>query len=788
MSDFLEFAQTLQMALKSRLMYTAAHPRSEAALDALTANVEGWLREKPTFHVAASGGKVFVDSQPFEGQSIHLTAVARTLADRQISGVIFSQGVTRDEISELLELFSLKPPKIEERGGAARILEERNLQHIRLGQTQYREVREGEGGKEDHGGPSMHPLTVPAGEGGKGPTGEGPGGTRADEAPGPAGPSPTSHGPKEDQPPMDPVKAMADQWSREFAELLERSRAQGGAEGGLADLSPLAQCLAATGLGDGFPTAQQMEALRGSLLGLLPDEILDVVGALDSLPPSPAGLRMGLHALAPEAFAKAATDLIEGGGGSGPGWERLRERLHGILSHSSAFQSLLAGLEQELRMRGLGLSNLQELVQRLDWDTRGLDEQIRMVLERDHLWKLSQNQRVDFLRQLLSEGRAETFAAVLDMLVKALSSDFAPRREMAARTLAAVAGWLHRPGLPSECEGPFFQGLAAHFAWEPIASIHHASREAFGAALEGLIERGEPGQGLLILQELESLCQFMESQDPWRLEALAWLRERLAQPAALLRVMELLHTATPETLLTEFIPFLEAVGPRAGELLVEVLGEEQDRKRRIRLMEVIRGLGDLAKPAVHASLDSEKWYLVRNTLNLLADMGDVDSLEPAKACLRHPDGRVKRAAVRAVWKLGGPEAAPALISAFHISDPETLLEIMFAFGQIRATAAVPLLGQFLNEKRMPERLRVRAAETLGLIGDPSAIEPLVEVVRRKGRFITSAEPTGLRVAGCRALASLGSPRALEALRQLVGSEPRNSDRPLLQEVLDGAKP
>lgn len=766
MSDFLEFAQTLQMAIKGLAMYTAAHPRSRAALESLTANIEGWLAEKPTFHVAASGGKVFVDGQPFEGQSLHLASTARMLADRQISGVIFSRGVTSDEVAELLDLFTLKPPRIEERGGAAKILADRNLQHIRLGQTQYREVREGEGGPESGTGPAMDPITVPA--------------EMAEQEPAPQRP------PMEAPEAGDPVKALAEQWSRDLAGLLEKGRPDG-AGGGL-DLGSLANAMSVLGLGEGFPSAPQMEALRTALLGLEPDGILDIVGSLHTLPLAPAGLGMGLKALVPEAFGRASCDLIAGGMGAGPGWEILRERLHGILGANDSFQALLASLEQELRRRGLSLTNLQELVARLDWETMGLDERIRLVLEQDHLWRLSEKQRLQFLRTLLEEGREEAFSAVLDLLLKGLACDVPPRREMAARTLAGTAAWLHVPGLPAACEGHLFEGLSAHFAWEPLASIHHATREAFGAAVAAVIERGEPGQALHLVQELENLCRFMENGDPWRAEALAWLRERLGQPEALRRVLELLHTATPETLLTEFIPFLEAAGSRAGEMLVEVLGEEQDRKRRGRLMEAIRGLGDLAMPAVHASLGSDKWYLVRNTLNLLADMGDVDALEPAQACLRHADGRVRRAAVRAAWKLGGPSAAPALAALFPQTDPETQLEILFAFGQIRAAGAVPLLGQYLNDRRMPEKLRIRTAETLALIGEAAALPFLEDAVRRKGRFFTTAEPTELRVAGCRAMAALGTPQALATLRRLVEREPRNADRPFLQEVLDGILP
>jgi HEAT repeat protein len=89
---------------------------------------------------------------------------------------------------------------------------------------------------------------------------------------------------------------------------------------------------------------------------------------------------------------------------------------------------------------------------------------------------------------------------------------------------------------------------------------------------------------------------------------------------------------------------------------------------------------------------------------------------------------------------------------------------------------------------MPEKLRARAAETLGLIGDPSALPFLEELLRRKGRIFTTAEPTEVRLAAGRALVSLGSEPASSTLRYLVSREPRNNDRPLLQALLEQLRP
>lgn len=152
MSTFLELAQTLQMAIKALQMYTSAHPRSQEALKTLAGSVTDWLKERPELQMAASSGKVFVDGTPIEGNSLHLAALVRQLSERQISGFIIQRGVPVEELLAMLEILILKPAKLEEMGGVAKVLAGRNLRYITLSQTQYREVREGEGGAEDKGG------------------------------------------------------------------------------------------------------------------------------------------------------------------------------------------------------------------------------------------------------------------------------------------------------------------------------------------------------------------------------------------------------------------------------------------------------------------------------------------------------------------------------------------------------------------------------------------------------------------------------------------------------------
>ena len=77
MSEFLDLVQGIQFALKAQLMYTSGHPRARSAIQALGAIMGEWLATKPSLHLAASNGRLFLDGAPFEGKHLHLTAMAR---------------------------------------------------------------------------------------------------------------------------------------------------------------------------------------------------------------------------------------------------------------------------------------------------------------------------------------------------------------------------------------------------------------------------------------------------------------------------------------------------------------------------------------------------------------------------------------------------------------------------------------------------------------------------------------------------------------------------------------
>jgi hypothetical protein len=581
------------------------------------------------------------------------------------------------------------------------------------------------------------------------------------------------------------VDALAEQWRDQLGRIPYRSILEGPVPP--ANLAFLAGTGPARNMGEQFPPAPQVEGLRRALLTLAPEQALAVVAGLDTLPPGHRGMRMGFQSLAVEAFTRAGAALIAGGAP----WERVRETMYGTVRYSPQAHAMVTALERELRGRGVSpdqVAKLQDLIQQLDWENQTMEEKLRQVLELEKLWTLSLDQRLRFLRQLLDEGRTDHLLQVLDLLLATLRQDNPSRREMAAQTLTGVARWLAGPGLPAGAEERLAQGLGWHFLQEPLLHIHRATTESLGLLLTHQVHQGGHQRALGLLHVLAERCAHQDPPVDWRKAALVRLGERLAEPALLRQVAELLHGASPEALNEDLVPFFAALGRPAAQTLMDLLGEEPDRKRRGRLLEVLRALGAAALPAIQEGLASESWYLVRNALNLLGEVGEPSAMNQAARCLLHADDRVKLAAARALYKVGGPAAVPTLLAALSRTDPETQLEIMFGLGQLRAAQAVPNLGAFAQDRRNPGRLRVRAVETIGQIGEPGSVPVLVDLARRKGRIFTSAEPLEVRLAACRALVALGTLEAKVALGHLVAEEPKHKDRGALQRVLDELRP
>lgn len=783
MSDFLQLAQSLAVALKALQMYTAVHPRAQEGLAAAHGVLDRWLLHQDRLQFVVTGTKAFVDGQVQDTRSPHVAALVRLVSERGISGFVFERGVRPDEILVFLEGLGTKPAKLEEQGGFEALLRSSGVVNIKLSQTRYQEISEGE-----NFGAEKAPALSPA-------------------PPAQASPSPENL-----------VKFIREALLASIAKGATSTsgstqRATGapsfgtaagaassgtlggdsGSTGGLfedggsgalsgfgpSDLSGLGPLGRELGLGEGMPTPNQLGTLRQVLMGLSPEAQLNLLAGLGSLPEHPAGLALGVKALAGEVLAVATSTILA----QGTTWAQLRGPLQDILRPIADRDRLVRTLSSHLRMAGQDASQAEAILRHLEWEALSLEAKLLKVLEQGHLFELSLEERLALLRELLDLRRFDDFIHIQEVLLETLRSDRPELRLKAIQTLNGMARWAHDPGLPPEGEGPLAEGLRAHFAWEPEPPVHRWATEALESLLAALVQRGELAPVLSDLHELEGLCAFLEEQHPWRNDALARLRASLQRPPLLDAAIARAFALERDQMLLEVHPYFEFIGDPMARHLVARLGEENDRTRRGRLVESVRSLGPTALPALMHALTAPAWFLVRNALMLLSDLGDAGCVPAILPLLRHPEARVRRTAVRALWKLGGPVAEPHLIAQMKDTDLETMQEILFALGQLRSEGSLPKVTELAQDKRVIEKLRIQALDTLGHIASAKSLPVLLECLRRKG-FFGGGEAQPIRLAAAKALAALGTPEALAALRKAVEGEPKGEEREVMRRVLD----
>jgi hypothetical protein len=832
-APFADLAAALQKALKSQQMYGETHPRAQEDLAHLHRIFAGWLEEHAVLQVTATETRLLVDGAPYDAATVHTVALHRLLAERALAGFVFLKGLREDEVKALLQILRLKPARLEEAGGAAAFLEAQGVAHVRPSQTRYLEVHEGEavvalGQAEEtdpasEAGVGSHPAQGEGLGAGLG-AGLGPGQGAGFGGPAAAAPPPISGSAVMPGAPPNLVSLVKEALSSTFSERMSSESSgsirlphlaapeaatlpeaaseapappaappAGGFSGSglgsvlhiipayLGDLGPMGYNI---GLGEGMPTAAQMAVLRSALESLAPESQLSMLAGLPTLPAKPQGLALGIKELAGEILAMATVGLLE----RQVPWAHLQGVLQSILRPLQEREAMVRALAIQMRERGLDGDLAEALLRHVRWEALSLEARVVQVLEEGQLWAISLEQRLAFLRELLDTGREDAFHRVLGLVYEVLTTQDEGTRLVAAQTLRGVLPWAREPGLPGEDERELAERLKAHFAWEPSEPIHLHSSEALRQLLPLWVERGALAEVRDFATSLAELSALQEGGQPWRGWALEQLQARLRAPDLLARAYPQLFLPDRERVAAVSLPYFQWLGEEAIRYLVVALGQEGDRHWRGRLLELLRSTGAQAAPALLEALKSPAWFLVRNALNLLSEVGDASCVEAVQAHLRHADGRVRRAAVRALWKLQGAACASALTALLPDTDPETQQEILFGLGQAKAADAAPAVLALALDGRAPEKLRLRAFDTLPLLGSGAAIAPLAELFKRKKGLFGGAEPFEIRLAAAKALRGIGSPEARWALMKVVEAEPKGRERTAFEQILASFRP
>lgn len=185
---------------------------------------------------------------------------------------------------------------------------------------------------------------------------------------------------------------------------------------------------------------------------------------------------------------------------------------------------------------------------------------------------------------------------------------------------------------------------------------------------------------------------------------------------------------------------LAAFGERAVRLLLSALAEEGDLLVRKSIVDIIVRIGHPAIPAVLDNVNDSRWYVVRNMVTILGNLGIPDLAPNIVASLSHPDLRVKKEAIKGLSKLAHPSAVTALGELCFFPEVTIALLATAALSLKKEEEAVNALFRRAVQKKLfyPHfRLAHEAIESLRSIDTDAALTALTNILRTPAIWETS---------------------------------------------------
>lgn len=275
----------------------------------------------------------------------------------------------------------------------------------------------------------------------------------------------------------------------------------------------------------------------------------------------------------------------------------------------------------------------------------------------------------------------------------------------------------------------------------------------------------------LVLQTFRVLATLFENRNlnqSRRSEVLRCLHQ-LTEPDIL---NFLIHTlcmrGVPTSLRDQNMQTLVFLREKTVRPLIQRLTNEKDAFARKLLSTALAKLGSIAIPDLLSALQDEHWYMVRNVIAILGQIGGPRTAGYLHPLLWHADFRIAREAIRALARIGGDQAVESLLQLVDNGQRELYPQVIIALGIIRNPAAVPSLVKIIKSRdpfMKKTDLKTSAIKALGRIGAPEAASELERLAKRRPWWRRSRLAV-LRIQAIAALGQIGSPSSKPVMETL----------------------
>lgn len=213
----------------------------------------------------------------------------------------------------------------------------------------------------------------------------------------------------------------------------------------------------------------------------------------------------------------------------------------------------------------------------------------------------------------------------------------------------------------------------------------------------------------------------------------------------------------------ELVETCGRLGLPAAVALSQALGSTGDRFARRIYLEAMIAMGRTCLPVVADMMEDPHWFVVRNGVAVLGEIGGDPAVGLLTGALARPEPKIRRDALMALAKVGGADAGQLAFGMLDDPDPSVRVAAAAAAGSLGVNRALRPLIAMLDEEDDPD-LTLAALHALGLLKDPAAVQAIER--HAVGSFLRRPAPD-VRIAAYRALKHIGTPRARRLLNQAV---------------------
>jgi hypothetical protein len=211
------------------------------------------------------------------------------------------------------------------------------------------------------------------------------------------------------------------------------------------------------------------------------------------------------------------------------------------------------------------------------------------------------------------------------------------------------------------------------------------------------------------------------------------------------------------------------LGPDGAEALIELLTTADSLTDRRAYLAALVKIRDAVPTLIHL-LGDNRWYVVRNAIDLLGEMRAPEAENALLEVVNHREERVRRSAATALARLGTARSIQAVQQMLTDAVPEVRVHAVQGLASVKAPRAVGVLARALDRETDAEVQAVILA-ALGRQATDEAIARLTKAAEPDGRLF-KRKPAALRVAAVQALAEANTPSALAALRRFADDRDR----------------